>query len=173
MFSERERRRRVTPYQLPAPVKNTSNVVGNHHGRVAWKILEKVLNKSNTVLLLLSQCVDVGKKQGPVMTAGHSHNSPVVELIQVCLDFGAAAGLMSLFAGVDCFVKSFVGTLLLWFTSCTCLLDVSTPAINLFFGKEVSRAVEFRAITCSSSMTMVEIPIDADVNIGSTIKKDE
>lgn len=125
-----------------------------------------MLKEGNGVFLLLSRCIDVGEEERDIMSADNRHNSVVVESLRAPCLFVSLSSVVRPFALIERIVTDsgleHFGRFL------SDVLDPSTNFINVLLGKEILRLVKGSPGACRHSMSMVEVTIKGNMNIGAT-----
>jgi len=129
---------------------------------------KEVFDQHHTIFFLLARSVDVRKEQRDVMATDERHDASIIKAIHSRLLLLAICCFIWGFALVDHFIR-YSNFVLLW-RMLACSIDSFPDFINLQFRKEVNGIIKWWAVSCGTSMLMVEVPIHGDMNITTTIQ---
>jgi len=127
-----------------------------------------VFDQCHTIFLLLARSVDVREEQRDVMATDEHHDAGIIEAIHSRLLLLAVCCFVRGFALVDRFIR-YSNFVLSW-RMLACSIDSFPDFIDLRFRKEVDGIIKWWAVSCGTSMPMVEVPIHGDMNIATTIQ---
>jgi len=143
--------------------KNTTNVIQHNNSGHRWQIGKEVFKKCDTILLLLTRAVDVGKEKGNIMMAYQCHDAGVVEAVHRRLLFVTVSSFIRRLTLINCLIWNFSMAMPRWLL--TCSLNSPSDLIHLSFWNEVCRIIERGTTSRRTLMAMVKVSISGHVNI--------
>ncbi|KAG6839391.1 hypothetical protein C0991_003005 [Blastosporella zonata] len=122
-----------------------------------------MFDEGYSIFLLFSQSINVGKKEGYIMTTNQHHDSTIIKFLHVGLGVGTRASNMRRFAIINSVIQK---RRLAWLWQLAAyILNMLATGIHKGLWKYIFRSIEGWAVAATLEVMMVEVAVNANMYV--------